>query len=118
MYGKLRYPAASNVAGTPCRLRLLCDAELLAEAEAEAWWVGELEIRFTIPKQKQKMTLEDEKILQGGCLRPIRFITFSKFGRCGDDLFYFDVRIQLAMALGRNFQLVIFLETKSHRFQY
>ena len=25
------------------------------------WWVGELEIWFTIPKQKQKMTLEDEQ---------------------------------------------------------
>eukprot|EP00434_Breviolum_minutum_P002162 symbB.v1.2.001905.t3/scaffold102.1/size330044/2 len=30
------YPAASNVAGAPCRLQLLCDAELLADAEAEA----------------------------------------------------------------------------------
>ena len=39
MYGKLRYPAASNVAGAPCRLQLLCDAELLADAEAEAWWL-------------------------------------------------------------------------------
>ena len=112
MYGKLRYPAASNVAGAPCRLQLLCDAELLADAEAEAWWLVGWRTWDLIyhPKTETKDDSGRWTKCYKGCLRPIRLITFRKFGRwwC---VFYFDVRIQLAMALGRNFQVWI-LRTK------
>ena len=70
MYGKLRYPAASNVAGAPCRLQLLCDAELRS-AEAEAWWLENL--RFDLPSQsRNKRWLWKMNKCYKGCLWPIK----------------------------------------------
>ena len=81
MYRKLRYPSASNAAGAPCRLQLLCDAELLAEAEA--WWLENL--RFDLPSQsRNKRWLWKMNKCYKGCLRPIKLNSLLNLE--GDDL--------------------------------